>query len=301
VTTTATNPDATALDVADLTVDFGGLRALDDVSIRVLQGQTCGLIGPNGAGKTTLFDSVLGVLQTTTGSVELFGQDVSGLAVHRRARLGLGRTFQRLELFGSLTVLENMIVAIESISSVVGIANELLRRPTSIDVRRRAHGRADELLELVGLVGLAETRAADLSIGHARLLELARALAAEPKLLMLDEVSSGLNESETAQLSDLIGKLRDENGLSLLIVEHDMDFVLGLSGFVYVLDFGKLIAAGTPKEIRGDPVVRAAYLGQDAPAGAPKKGAPASARKKDAPTTKKPTKKRKARAAPPRR
>jgi branched-chain amino acid transport system ATP-binding protein len=252
-----------ALDLAGLTVDYGGLRALDDVSIRVPAGACLGLIGPNGAGKTTLFDVVLGLVEPTSGSVELFGADVTSWPIHKRARHGLGRTFQRLELFGSLTVLENMIVAVESLSSVGGIASELLRRPASIDVRTRAHGRASELLELVGLSDLAAARAADLSMGHSRLLELARALGTEPKMLMLDEPSSGLNDEESALLSELLSSLRESSDLTLLIVEHDMDFVLGLSEYVYVLDFGKLIAEGDPAQIRVDAVVKAAYLGTD--------------------------------------
>lgn len=252
------------LAVADLTVDFGGLRALDAVSIRVAEGRTVGLIGPNGAGKTTLFDSVLGLVTPTSGRVHLFENDVTSWPMHRRARLGLGRTFQRLELFGSLTVLENLIVAIESVSSVGGLANELLRRPASIDVRRRAQGRADEILEIVGLTELAATRAADLSIGLSRMLELGRALATEPRLLMLDEPSSGLNDEESAQLAELLVELRRSHALSLLVVEHDMEFVLGLSDHVYVLDFGRLIAEGTPSQVQRDPIVRAAYLGVDA-------------------------------------
>jgi branched-chain amino acid transport system ATP-binding protein len=253
------------LEVRDVTVDFGGLRALDKVSITVDEGAAVGLIGPNGAGKTTLFDCVLGVVTPTSGSIDLCGEDVTSWAVHRRARLGLGRTFQRLELFGSLTVLENMIVAVESVESVGGLANELFRRPTSIDVRRRAHARAVRLLELVGLGDHSERRAAGLSMGHSRLLELARALATDPKLLMLDEPSSGLNEAESEQLADLLRALRTTQDISVLVVEHDMDFVLGLSETVYVLDFGKLIAQGTPAQIRRDPIVRAAYLGRDAP------------------------------------
>jgi ABC-type branched-subunit amino acid transport system ATPase component len=266
------------LDVADLTVDFGGLRALDAVSIRVDEGRTIGLIGPNGAGKTTLFDAVLGVVTPSSGHIHLFGNDVSAWAMHRRARLGLGRTFQRLELFGSLTVLENLIVAIESVEGVGSLAGELLRRPASIDVRKRAEGRADGLLELIGLTEHRSGRAADLTMGHARLLELGRALATKPRLLMLDEPSSGLNDEESAQLAELLRSVRTSHGLSMLVVEHDMEFVLGLSDHVYVLDFGRLIADGTPAQVQRDPVVRAAYLGQEettqAPAATAKKRKP---------------------------
>ena len=258
------------LQVDDVTVDFGGLRALDAVSLRVDEGHTVGLIGPNGAGKTTLFDCVLGVVTPTSGRIHVFGNDVTTWPMHRRARLGLGRTFQRLELFGSLTVLENIIVALESVSSVGGLANELFRRPASIDVRRRAQGRADEILELVGLSELAFTRAADLTIGLSRLLELGRALATEPKLLMLDEPSSGLNDEESARLAELLRHVRTTHDLSVLVVEHDMEFVLGLSDHVHVLDFGRLIAHGTPAQVQRDPVVRAAYLGQEETRHAPK-------------------------------
>jgi branched-chain amino acid transport system ATP-binding protein len=208
---------------------------------------------------------VLGLVQPDGGHVHIFGSDVAGWPVHRRARLGVARTFQRLELFGSLTVAENVIVALESVTGVGGLANELLRRPSSIDVRRRAEGGAAELLELVDLADLADRRTADLPMGLARVLEIARALATDPKLLLLDEPSSGLNEQETQRLADLLRTLRDSKRLSLLIVEHDMDFVLGLSDEVYVLDFGKMIAHGTPTKIRRDPVVQAAYLGEEAP------------------------------------
>jgi ABC-type branched-subunit amino acid transport system ATPase component len=261
-----------ALDVRDITVDYGGLRALEDVSLSVDTGRTVGLIGPNGAGKTTLFDTVLGLVRPGSGHVHLFGEDVTGWPVHRRARLGLGRTFQRLELFGSLSVAENIIVALESVSSVGGLVGEVLRRPTSLDVRRRAEGRAAELLELVGLTDQAKTRSADLPMGMARVLEIARALATEPRLLLLDEPSSGLNEDESEQLARLLNALRSETKLALLIVEHDMNFVLGLSQSVYVLDFGKLIASGTPAKVRKDRTVQAAYLGEEVSGSAAARG-----------------------------
>jgi branched-chain amino acid transport system ATP-binding protein len=252
-----------SLEVRDVTVDYGGLRALDDVTLEVPSGMTVGLIGPNGAGKTTLFDSVLGVVPTSSGHIRLFGHDVTDWPVHRRARLGLGRTFQRLELFSSLTVAENIVVALESVSSVGGLAGELLRRPASIDVRRRAEGRAVELLELVGLQAHGEVRSADLPMGLARLLEIARALATDPKLVLLDEPSSGLNQEESGRLADLLRRLQKETDLTLFVVEHDMDFVLGLSQTVYVLDFGRLIAHGTPARIRRNRDVQAAYLGEE--------------------------------------
>ncbi|HYZ92266.1 MAG TPA: ABC transporter ATP-binding protein [Actinomycetota bacterium] len=260
------------LDARDITVSYGGLRALDHVSLRVEAGQTVGLIGPNGAGKTTLFDAVLGLVRPEVGRVLLFGEDVTGWPVHRRARLGLGRTFQRLELFGSLSVAENIIVALESLSGVGGLAGEVLRRPTSIDVRRRAEGRAAELLDLVGLTDQARTRSADLPMGMARVLEIARALATNPRLLLLDEPSSGLNEEESENLARLLKTLRSETNLALLVVEHDMDFVLGLSQSVYVLDFGKLIASGSPRKIRKDRTVQAAYLGEEVPGAAAARG-----------------------------
>jgi len=188
---------------------------------------------------------------------------VTSWPLHQRARLGLGRTFQRLELFGSLTVEENVVVALEADSSVGGLLSEVLRRPASLDVRRRAEGRAVELLELVGLTDHAHARTADLPMGLARILEIARALATDPLLLLLDEPSSGLNDEESSRLATLLRTLRRERNFSMLVVEHDMDFVLGLSSDVYVLDFGKMIASGAPGEIRADERVRAAYLGRE--------------------------------------
>jgi ABC-type branched-subunit amino acid transport system ATPase component len=256
-------PLADPLVVSGVTVDFGGVRALDDISLVARDGRITGLIGPNGAGKTTLFDCVSGLVAPSSGRIELFGTDVTGWPLHDRARLGLGRTFQRLELFGSLTVEENLVVALEAASSVGGLAGEIFRRPASIDVRHRAQGRAVELLELVGLTQHARSRAADLPIGLGRVLDVARTLATEPKLLMLDEPSSGLNDEETARLAGLLRTLQRERDLSMLIVEHDMDFVLGLSSTAYVLDFGKLLARGSPDELRADARVRAAYLGDE--------------------------------------
>ena len=251
------------LVVTNVTVAYGGLHALDDASLHVDAGRCVALIGPNGAGKTTLFDAVTGIAFPSSGHIELFGHNVDGWPLHRRARLGVGRTFQRLELFGSLSVMDNVIVALEAGSSAGGLAAEVLGRPGAIGVRRRAEARAAELLELTGLRELAGARAGELPMGHARTLELARALATDPKLLLLDEPSSGLNDSETEALATLLKRLQSQRDLSLLVVEHDMNFVLPLSDEVYVLDFGKVIAHGSPDEIRRDPVVQAAYLGAE--------------------------------------
>lgn len=229
-----------------LGVHFGGLRAIDDVSIRVPGGVVVGLIGPNGAGKTTLFDCVCGLLEATRGRVHLFGRDVTRWSPNARARLGLGRTFQRLELFGSLTVLENVTAGVLA--------------------RGQRHGATDAAiaaLERFGLAEHAQVRAADLPLGLGRLVELARALATDPRLLLLDEPSSGLRRDESDRLAEAISVAHAAQERSVVIVEHDMEFVLGLSSYVYVLDFGKLIAEGTPEQIRVDTGVRAAYLGEE--------------------------------------
>ena len=258
-----------ALDVRGVSVRFGGLQALDDVSLQVARCAIGGLIGPNGAGKTTLFNCVTGVLSPSAGRVALFGDDVTGWPVHRRARAGVGRTFQRLELFASLSVLDNLVVAAESHLASGNLATDLLALPATVEARFEAEERALAVLDMVGLGEHAATAAGDLPLGLSRLVELGRALCTEPRLLLLDEPSSGLRLAESRRLASLLRSLRDDQGLSLLVVEHDMSFVLGLCDDVSVLDFGRLIAAGTPDEVRADPNVQAAYLGEeveDAPA-----------------------------------
>ncbi len=253
----------TPLHAKDVSVRFGGLQALDSVSLEVPNRGIVGLIGPNGAGKTTLFDAVTGVNDPTSGRILLFGRDVTGWPAHRRARLGVGRTFQRLELFGSLTALENLIVAVESEFRRGGVFSDLFALPESVETRADAADHAQLVLEKVGLGEYAHMRAGDLPIGLARMVELGRALCTFPRLLLLDEISSGLSPEESRGLAVLIRGLRDDEGKSILVVEHDMPFVLGLCDYVYVLDFGKLIAEGTPEVIRRDPAVQAAYLGQE--------------------------------------
>ena len=258
------------LDVRQVSVSFGGLQALSEVSIDVQVGHVTGLIGPNGAGKTTLFNVITGLLGPNTGQVELDGRDITRRKPHQRARLGIGRTFQRLETFGSLTARENVLVAAE------------MRRGWSHDRKRSPAVIAEEILERVGLQEVAEDRVDRLPTGTARLVELGRALATQPRVLLLDEPSAGLNESETATLGSLLREVAG-SGLGVLLVEHDMSFVMGTCERIHVLDFGRIISVGTPTEVQGDDTVRAAYLGEDdeqerkAPAAASRDGGNSSA------------------------
>ncbi|WP_310963413.1 ABC transporter ATP-binding protein [Nocardioides terrisoli] len=235
------------LRIDDVTVQFGGITAVDHASFEVEAGTVTGLIGPNGAGKTTCFNVITGLQKPTGGRVHLQGKDITRMSVHSRAHRGIGRTFQRLEAFGSLTVRGNVQVAFDIHDGVRG----LLRAP--------AH-RADALLERVGIAEYADERADAVPTGTARLLEVARALACEPRLLLLDEPSSGLDEAETEAFGQLLIELAAE-GRTILMVEHDMDLVMSVCGMLHVLDFGSVIASGTPNAIRGDAKVQKAYLG----------------------------------------
>ena len=232
------------LDVIDVSVSFGGLKALVDVTIDVEAGAVTGLIGPNGAGKTTLFNVICGLQLPTGGCVELDGTDITELKPYQRARLGLGRTFQRLEVFGSLSVYDNVLVAADA--------------QANGDSDSREH--AGEILGLVGLRALARTRADQLPTGQARLLELGRALATNPRALLLDEPSSGLDEEETDDLAALL-RLLASRGLAVLLVEHDVELVMKVCERIHVLDFGSILAVGTPAQIRRNKAVQTAYLG----------------------------------------
>ena len=237
------------LQTDEVAVRFGGVNALSGVSLGADEGTITGLIGPNGAGKTTLFNVISGLQAPTRGRVHLDGLDVTRKSVHQRARLGLARTFQRLEVFGSLTVRDNVRVAVE------------MRSRYS---RKRLDGDriTNELLDLTGIHHLADQRADTLSTGQARLTELARALASQPRLLLLDEPGSGLDSAESEGFGRLLADLAAD-GLGVLMVEHDMELVMKVCTRIHVLDFGKKIAEGTPDEIRQDPQVQAAYLGTD--------------------------------------
>ena len=255
--------DAAPLEVRGVSVRFGGVRALDDVSVTVGGGQIVGLIGPNGAGKTTLFNAVTGNVKPVAGRVRLFGHDVTDWPPHKRARLRVGRTFQRLELFGSLTVKENLVLGMEAQSTRGGLVSDVLALPPTVEQRAEAIERADEVLGTVGLEEYADTRAGELPIGLSRMVELGRAVCSDPYLLLLDEPSSGLSKEESLRLASLLRAARDEEGESILVVEHDMSFVMDLCDYLYVLDFGKLTAEGTPEQIQRDPAVQAAYLGEE--------------------------------------
>jgi branched-chain amino acid transport system ATP-binding protein len=261
------------LTVSEVAVRFGGVSALSDVSLSVQPGTVTGLIGPNGAGKTTLFNVISGLQAPARGTVHLFDANVTTMKPHHRARLGLARTFQRLELFGSLSAGENVQVGLES--AVKWWDLHRLRRsvPTAgDDAGSAAVATCDRLLDGVGLEGLGRQQASSMSTGLARMVELARALAIGPKLLLLDEPGSGLDEAESMVLGEVLCKLA-AGGMAVLLVEHDMELVMRICDHIYVLDFGDIIASGTPAEIRRDPNVQAAYLGQatsaeEAPVGA---------------------------------
>jgi branched-chain amino acid transport system ATP-binding protein len=239
------------LHVDDVVVQFGGVTAVNHASFEVEQGTVTGLIGPNGAGKTTCFNVITGLQAPTSGHVRLDGHDITRMPVHRRARRGIGRTFQRLEAFGSLTVWDNVRTALDIHDGIGG----LLR-----GVGGTADAEVEALLARVGILEYGDERADSIPTGVARLLELARALACDPRLLLLDEPSSGLDETETEDFGRLLTELADE-GRTVLMVEHDMTLVMSVCDTLHVLDFGTIIAQGTPPEIRSNPLVQQAYLG----------------------------------------
>jgi branched-chain amino acid transport system ATP-binding protein len=251
------------LQIDGVSKRYGGVQALNDVSFRVDRGRIKGLIGPNGAGKTSLFNCVCGVLRVDSGHIRYAGRDLHGLAPHRRARLGIARTFQTLELFRELTVLENLMVPVDA-EARRGMLADALRLPRARFEENRAGERARALLHFLGIAEVAGIPGGDLAIGIQRRVELGRALALRPTLLLLDEPAAGLDSRETAELAGVLSRIRERFGTTMLLVDHDMSLVMRVCDDIAVLDYGRLIAEGPPERIREDPTVVRAYLGESA-------------------------------------
>jgi branched-chain amino acid transport system ATP-binding protein len=252
---------APLLQVENVSLRFGGVKALSEVSFDLHQGEILGLIGPNGAGKTTMFNCITGVSTGYKGHIRYDGRDLRHLKPHERARLKIARTFQNLELFDELSALDNLLVPLDAFSRR-GVIGDLLRLPTTVLEERKAQEEARSILHFLSLGDYADAPAGDLPVGLQRRLEIGRALCLEPRLLLLDEPAAGLDARETAELARLLATVRNRFGVTVLIVDHDMALIMRICNRIYVLDHGQIIAHGPPEQIRDDPQVVRAYLGE---------------------------------------
>lgn len=250
------------LEMRNVEKHFGGVRAIDDFSLKLEPGIIYGLIGPNGAGKTTIFNTITGIYQADAGEIFYKGKDITKIEPHRAAELGIARTFQNIRLFGNLSVKTNVVIAC-NMHSRYGLGDALLRTSRYKRVTKDTEARAMEFLEFVGLADKADELANSLPYGHQRKLEIARAMATDPSLLLLDEPAAGMNADESLELVDFIRGLKEKFPITILMIEHHMDVVTHLCDACTVLNFGKTLAAGTVEEIKKNPEVVAAYLGGD--------------------------------------
>ncbi len=257
------NGNSTVLKIDGLTKFFGGLRAVHDFDVDIKEGELVGLIGPNGAGKTTIFNMITGIYPVSAGRVGFQGHDITDLPAHEVTHLGIGRTFQNIRIFPNLTVLDNVRVAYHPHASY-GVFDGILRSPRFGRGEKEMTDRAREFLSVFGLEKYQDSLASNLPYGEQRRMEIARALATEPDLLLLDEPAAGMNPGEIVELMDLIHFIRDRFDLTILLIEHQMRVVMGICEWITVIDFGEIIARGTPEEIQNNPQVIEAYLGSRA-------------------------------------